>query len=146
MILIRKVYLIMRYNNSYDSCFMSDDQFKSGKTAMFGDGTQLAPQAVQLTDEEYAILEERQAQRRTFLTGRRRKDETREPATKDDIRTSMLLNKHQYDIVREIALREGMTIKDLVSAMFQLGIDRYEEKHGKVVLRKKNDGKMNLFY
>ena len=86
--------------------------------------------------EEYEILKERQSQRRSFLTGRRRKDETREPATKDDVRTSLLLNRYQYDIVREIALREGMTIKDLISAMFQLGIDRYEEKHGKVEVRK----------
>ena len=124
---------------------MSDDQFKSGKTAMFGDGTQPAPQALQLTDEEYAILEERQAQRRTYLTGRRRKDETREPATKDDMRTSMLVNKHQYAIVREIALREGMTIKDLVYAMFQLAIERYEEKHGKVEVRKPVSGKRDLF-
>jgi predicted DNA-binding ribbon-helix-helix protein len=124
---------------------MNEEQLKGGATAMFGDGTQLAPQAVQLTDEEYAILEERQAQRRTFLTGRRRKDETREPATKDDMRTSMLVNKHQYAIVREIALREGMTIKDLVSAIFQLGIDRYEEKHGKVEVRKPASGKRDLF-
>lgn len=124
---------------------MNEEQFKGGATAMFGDGTQLAPQAVQLTDEEYAILEERQAQRRTYLTGRRRKDETREPATKDDMRTSMLVNKHQYAIVREIALREGMTIKDLVSAIFQLGIDRYEEKHGKVEVRKPASGKRDLF-
>lgn len=124
---------------------MSEDRLNGGKSAMFGDGSKPAPQAVQLTDEEYAILEERQAQRRTFLTGRRRKDETREPATKDDMRTSMLVNKHQYAIVREIALREGMTIKDLVSAIFQLGIDRYEEKHGKVELRKKNTDKKDLF-
>mgnify|MGYP003435355346 FL=1 len=124
---------------------MSEEQLKGGATAMFGDGTQPAPQAVQLTDEEYAILEERQAQRRTFLTGRRRKDETREPATMDDMRTSMLVNKHQYAIVREIALREGMTIKDLVSAIFQLGIDRYEEKHGKVEVRKPASGKRDLF-
>lgn len=124
---------------------MSEDRLNGGKSAMFGDGSKPAPQAVQLTDEEYSILEERQAQRRTFLTGRRRKDETREPATKDDMRTSMLVNKHQYAIVREIALREGMTIKDLVSAIFQLGIDRYEEKHGKVELRKKNTDKKDLF-
>lgn len=124
---------------------MNEEQLKGGTTAMFGDGSKLAPQAVQLTDEEYAILEERQAHRRTFLTGRRRKDETREPATKDDMRTSMLVNKHQYAIVREIALREGMTIKDLVSAIFQLGIDRYEEKHGKVEVRKPASGKRDLF-
>lgn len=124
---------------------MSEDRLNGGKSAMFGDGSKPAPQAVQLTDEEYAILEERQAQRRTFLTGRRRKDETREPATMDDMRTSMLVNKHQYAIVREIALREGMTIKDLVSAIFQLGIDRYEEKHGKVEVRKPASGKRDLF-
>lgn len=124
---------------------MNEEQFKGGASAMFGDGSQIAPKAKQLTDEEYEILEERQSQRRTFLTGRRRKDETREPATKDDVRTSLLLNKHQYDIVREIALREGMTIKDLISAMFQLGIDRYEEKHGKVELRKPASGKRDLF-
>ena len=124
---------------------MSEDRLNGGKSAMFGDGSKPAPQAVQLTDEEYAILEERQAQRRTFLTGRRRKDETRDPATKDDMRTSMLVNKHQYAIVREIALREGMTIKDLVSAIFQLGIDRYEEKHGKVEVRKPASGKRDLF-
>ena len=124
---------------------MSEDRLNGGKSAMFGDGSKPAPQAVQLTDEEYSILEERQAQRRTFLTGRRRKDETREPATKDDMRTSMLVNKHQYAIVREIALREGMTIKDLVSAIFQLGIDRYEEKHGKVEVRKPASGKRDLF-
>ena len=104
---------------------------------MFGDGSRPAPKAVQLTEEEYEILEERQSQRRAFLTGRRRKDETREPATKDDMRT--------YAIVREIALREGMTIKDLVFAMFQLAIERYEEKHGKVELRKKNTDKKDLF-
>ncbi len=52
---------------------------------MFGDGSQTAPKGVQLTDEEYEILEERQSQRRAFLTGRRRKDETREPASKDGV-------------------------------------------------------------
>ena len=57
----------------------------------------------------------------------------------------MLLNKQQYDIVREIALREGMTIKDLIYAMFQLGIDRYEEKHGKVEVRKCRLEKKELF-
>ncbi len=124
---------------------MSEEQVKGGKPTMFGDGSRPAPPAVHLTDEEYEILEERQAQRRTYLTGRRRKDETREPASKDDIRTSMLLNKHQYDIVREIALREGMTIKDLIHAMFQLGIDRYEEKHGKVEVRKPASGRKDLF-
>ena len=38
-----------------------------------------------------------------------------------------------------------MTIKDLISAMFQLGIDRYEEKHGKVEPRRKEYEKKDLF-
>ena len=38
-----------------------------------------------------------------------------------------------------------MTIKDLISAMFQLGIDRYEEKHGKVEPRRKESEKKDLF-
>ncbi len=124
---------------------MKKEQLKEGISAMFGEGTQSPPKPLKITDEEYEILEERQSQRRAFLTGRRRKDETREPVTKDDVRTSLLLNKHQYEIVREIALREGMTIKDLVSAMFQLGIDRYEEKHGKVEVRKCRSEKKELF-
>ena len=83
--------------------------------------------------------------RRAFLTGRRRKDEAREAATKDDVRPSLLLNKYQHDIVREISLREGMRIKDLISAIFQLGIDRYEKKHGKVEQRKKESEQRDLF-
>jgi hypothetical protein len=124
---------------------MSEEQFKGNRSTMFGDGSQPAPQAIELSDADYELLEERQAQRRTYLTGRRRKDETRELVSKDDMRTSMLLNKHQYAIVREIALREGMTIKDLIYAMFQLAIERYEEKHGKVEVRKPASGKRELF-
>lgn len=124
---------------------MSEEQFKGNRSTMFGDGSQPAPQAIELSDADYELLEERQAQRRTYLTGRRRKDETRELVSKDDMRTSMLLNKHQYAIVREIALREGMTIKDLIYAMFQLAIERYEEKHGKVEVRKRNTDKRDLF-
>lgn len=124
---------------------MKKDALKGGISAMFGEGTSVSPQPLQITDEEYELLEERQAHRRSFLVGRRRKDAPRNLITEDDTRTSMLLNKQQYEIVREIALREGMTIKDLIYAMFQLGIDRYEEKHGKVVLRTTKPGKKDLF-
>lgn len=124
---------------------MKKEQLKEGISAMFGEGTQSPSKPLKITDEEYEILEERQSQRRAFLTGRRRKDDTRELASKDDVRTSLLLNKQQYDIVREIALREGMTIKDLIYAMFQLGIDRYEEKHGKVEVRQQKNEKKDLF-
>ena len=69
---------------------------------------------------------------RSFLTGRRRKDDPRPLKTQDDERTSLIVNKHQYAKVRAIALQESMTIKDLVYEMFKLGIERYEKKHGPV--------------
>ena len=69
--------------------------------------------------------------RKFFLTGRRGKDPSAED--KGEIRTSFMLNRNQYDIVREIAKREGITIKELVYSMLKLAIDKYEAKHGKVV-------------
>ena len=77
-------------------------------------------------------VQETRPKARTFLTGRRRKDDPRPLKTKDDERTSLILNKHQYAKVRAIALQESMTIKDLVYEMFKLGIERYEKKHGPV--------------
>ena len=35
--------------------------------------------------------------------------------------------------VREIAVREGITIKDLVYSILELAIEKYESKHGKVL-------------
>ena len=97
---------------------------------MFGETTEVIPEAKQITDEEYDGLESQQIERRKFMTGRRRNDESRPPA--------------QYAIVREIALRECMTIKEIIYAMFELGINRYEQKHGKVHVRKPK-GEKDLF-
>ena len=69
---------------------------------------------------------------RSFLTGRRRKDDPRPLKTQDDERTSLIVNKYQYAKIRAIAMQEAMTIKDLVYEMFKLGIERYEKKHGPV--------------
>jgi hypothetical protein len=38
-----------------------------------------------------------------------------------------------------------MTIKDLMFAMFQLAIDRYEQKNGKVILRTEQKTAKELF-
>lgn len=124
---------------------MNKQQLKGGIAAMFGDAPIQKPEAREISSEEYRALEERQSQRRYYLTGRRRKDSQRELVTKDDVRTSLLLNKHQYEVVREIALREGMTIKDLVYMMFDFAIDRYENRHGKVELRSGSDERKDLF-
>ena len=120
------------------------DQLKGGISAMFGETTEMIPEAKQITDEEYDGLESQQIERRKFMTGRRRNDESRPPATLNDMRTSILVDKAQYAIVREIALRECMTIKEIIYAMFELGINRYEQKHGKVHVRKPK-GEKDLF-
>ena len=111
------------------------DQLKTGISAMFGETQPELPPAQVISDDQYEEMERRQSERRFFMTGRRRNGDDRELLTKNDVRTCMLLDKDQYDKIREIALRETMTIKDVVHAMFQLGIDRYEEKHGRVVVR-----------
>lgn len=64
--------------------------------------------------------------------------------TQNDMRTSIIVNKNQYAVVREIALRECMTIKEIIYSMFELGINRYELKHGKVHVRKPK-GEKDLF-
>ena len=111
---------------------------------MFGETSEIVPEAKQITEEEYQDLEAQQTERRKFKTGRRSNDDTRVPSSQTDMRTSMIVDKAQYAIVREIALRECMTIKEIIYAMFELGIDLYEKKHGKVLVRKPT-GQKDLF-
>ena len=80
--------------------------------------------------------------RKFFLTGRRGKDPSDDD--KGEIRTSFMLNRNQYDKVREIAMREGITIKELVYSMLELAIEKYENAHGKVIISHENKSK-NLF-
>lgn len=112
---------------------------------MFGEGQPSVAQPQVITEDQYAEMERRQSERRYFMTGRRKNDDSRELLTKNDIRTSMILDKDQYDILKEIALREAMTIKDLAFAMFQYGIEGYERKHGKVVVRNGQPTSKDLF-
>ena len=80
--------------------------------------------------------------RKFFLTGRRGKDPSADD--KGEVRTSFMLNRNQYDKVREIAMREGITIKELVYSMLELAIEKYERKHGQVVVTK-GDRAKDLF-
>ena len=93
---------------------------------------ELLPEQSEVQDEVF-VCRGSKPDPRTYLTGRRRKDDPTPLKTKDDERTSFIVNKYQYQKVRAIALQESMTIKELVYQMFQLGIDRYEKKHGPVV-------------
>ena len=119
------------------------NQLKGGISAMFGEGQ--APVTSSISEEEYAEMERRQSERRFFMTGRRRNGDPRELITRNDVRTCMLLDKEQYDKIREIALRETMTIKDLTHMMFQLAIDQYEKKHGVVVPRGESSARKEIF-
>ena len=112
------------------------DLLKGDISAMFEETTEVIPETKRITDEEYDGFESHQMERRKFMTGRRRNDELRPPSTLTDMRTSIIVYKAQYAIAREIALRECMTIKEIICAMFELGINRYEQKHGKVHVRK----------
>lgn len=83
------------------------------------------------------------SQRKFFLTGRRSR-EPRNERERENIRTSVMMNRSQYAKVREIAIREGLTIKDLLFSMIELAIEQYEKKHGKVIINN-TDKTKNLF-
>lgn len=138
--------MILKTTDNTDNTIMAKikDQLKGGISAMFGETSEIVPEAKQITEEEYQDLEAQQTERRKFKTGRRSNDDNRIPSSQTDMRTSIIVDKAQYAIVREIALRECMTIKEIIYAMFELGIDRYEQKHGKVLVRKPT-GQKDLF-
>ena len=108
-------------------------------------GEQAVPQQLIISDEQYAEMERKQSERRFFMTGRRRNNDDRDLITRNDIRTCMVLDKEQYDKIREIALRETMTIKDLTNVMFQFAIEHYEKKNGVVVPREGRPIKKSIF-
>lgn len=120
------------------------DQLKGGISAMFGETSEAIPEGMNISEEEYQNLETQQMERRKFMTGRKPNDGSRVSQTQNDMRTSIIVNKNQYAVVREIALRECMTIKEIIYSMFELGINRYELKHGKVHVRKPK-GEKDLF-
>lgn len=143
---MEKAVMILYATDNTDNTIMAKikDQLKGGISAMFGEASEIVQEPKQITEEEYQNLESQQLERRKFMTGRRRNDEKRPPASLTDMRTSVIVDKAQYQIVREIALRECMTIKEIIYAMFELGINRYEQKHGKVHVRKPK-GEKDLF-
>ena len=47
-------------------------------------------------------------------------------------RTSIIINVEKWAKVREIALMETLTLKEIVELALDMVIDRYESKHGEV--------------
>lgn len=98
----------------------NNNNLSDGISAMFGD---------------YKVKNDEKTEKKdsgSFLSGRKRREELEHTESVEEDRTSLVVNRQQYKIIRAIARQESMTIKDLVYAMFSLGIDRYEQKHGKV--------------
>lgn len=108
-----------------------DNKIQEGASSLFS-GSKLGEQ-----DTERV-----RSQRKFFLTGRRCR--VPQDGNKEEIRTSFMLNRKLYDKVREIAMREGITIKDLVYSMLELAIEKYEKAHGEVIIFHENKSK-NLF-
>ena len=82
---------------------------------MFGETQTPAPAPREITEEQYTQMERKQSERRFFMTGRKVQDNPSLKITQNVVRTSMILDKDQYNIIKEIALRETMTIKDLAA-------------------------------
>ena len=49
-------------------------------------------------------------------------------------RVTTIVNLRKMDKLRYIALKETLTIKEVLDAAFDVAIERYEEKRGKIVL------------
>lgn len=63
--------------------------------------------------------------------GRPRRDES-ENATGTEMRTSLIVNKETYDKMRIIAIKETLTLKEVLDSAFLMAIERYEAKNGPV--------------
>lgn len=75
--------------------------------------------------------------------GRPRRDEASNVT--NWMRTSLIVNKDVYDKLREIAVRESITLKDMIHFSFELAIEKYEQKNGKVELAPRSRKKEELF-
>ena len=67
-----------------------------------------------------------------YAGGRPKKGEVRESKTLGYGRTCIVIHEAKMDKIREIALREGLTIKEVFEGMMDNLITRYEAKHGEI--------------
>lgn len=84
-----------------------------------------------IEDEE---LREALRQRRMLKRGRPRKDAA-ERQTEDEIykRTTLIIRRDYLAKLKEICLRETITIKEAIDALVEDAIKLYEEQHGEVI-------------
>ena len=67
-----------------------------------------------------------------YAGGRPKKGEVRESKTLGYGRTCIVIHEAKMDKIREIALRENFTIKEVFEAMMDNLITNYEAKHGEI--------------
>jgi predicted DNA-binding ribbon-helix-helix protein len=75
-----------------------------------------------------------QEQERRSRSGRRATGDTSPRAAATEIKTSLSVDTELYDVLREIARRNGLPYKDLINACIRKYIELYEAKNGPVVL------------
>lgn len=92
-------------------------------------------------------LERRLIAKRLIGRGRPRKNDIEGRRMDGYDRTSVIINKEKWAKVKEIALRETLTIKEIMDATLDIVIQKYEDKHGTVVpqQREKKDASSILF-
>lgn len=83
----------------------------------------------ELDDEQ---LKEALRKRRMQHRGRPKKGADFISQTDGYQRISLIAQTEKMDKIREIALRESLTIKEVVEAAFDLAIERYEAKRGEI--------------
>ena len=59
-------------------------------------------------------------------------------------RTSLIINMEKWAKIKEIALIETLTLKEIVDLALDLVIERYEAKHGTVKPNQNEKPKRNL--
>lgn len=95
-----------------------------------------------IEDEELRKeLEERLYRKKLIGRGRPRKNDQLGRRMDGYDRTSLIIPVDKWAKVKEIALRETLTLKEIVELALDLVIERYESKHGEVKpqLREKKD-------
>lgn len=116
---------------------------QSGIDALFGSNSAKFNETIPSKSREE--LESEQISRRKAGLGRPRKGSRRAELAKEDMHTSIIVNRPQYDKLKEIAMRETLTVKEIVYFAFELAIECYEKKNGPVSLPEKPKGRKELF-
>ena len=87
-----------------------------------------------IDDEELREeLKERLRLKRLIGRGRPRKDGHKDCIGDGYERTSLIIQKDKWAKIKEIALIETLTMKEIVELALDIIIERYEAKHGEVI-------------